>query len=151
MSSSTKAVLLKLSSGEVLICKVGLPDAAGAFQPVADWTEVVGRVDVDVLELEDVLMLQYTMQPQQQGGQAAPNISISFVPWMAKKARMRASTITLGPMGRVIAHLQRLRTSRRHQAPTTGRLVSWGAETRRRRRAAARHQATSSSPRACSS
>ena len=79
MSSSTKAVLLKLSSGEVLICKVGLPDAAGAFQPVADWTEVVGRVDVDVLELEDVLMLQYTLQPQQQGGQAAPNISISFV------------------------------------------------------------------------
>ena len=52
MSSSTKAVLLKLSSGEVLICKVGLPDAAGAFQPVADWTEVVGRVDVDVLELD---------------------------------------------------------------------------------------------------
>lgn len=93
MSSSTKAVLLKLSSGEVLICKVGLPDAAGVFQPVADWTEVVGRVDVDVLELEDVLMLQYMMQPQQQGGQAAPNISISFVPWMAKKARMRASTI----------------------------------------------------------
>lgn len=82
MSETHGPYLLKLQSGEVIICRV-------AADEEPEWKALL-TYDYDfLLSLEDILMLQYVMQQQSN----APNIGISFVPWMSKSTLMRARGI----------------------------------------------------------